>query len=353
MKATYYRDVSEKFRKEWQQLWQKSESANMVNSPAWFTAAVQISPKKAQCIIAVYNDNESLIAVAPFVKSKVFGMPVYTTPGSEFADRSCLLVKYSNAALIKFIISAFDKLGIVYLTEFEENQLLNIQPAVSNGLFFPSTENPYIDFSDGNYGIYPNKKRNHILNRAKTVQEKITIIHADGKNHKALLDAFNIEKKSVKYMNGKGVLAKKEAQNFYTALAKENASHLLISVLYFGKKPVSYCIGFIFRNIYQGSQKAYVQGYDYYYPGKLLFLNLVDYCRSLDMTQLDLGSGNDRFKKDFTKKTRNHYNLVYTNKTFVRFYIHNMYKIRMKFYKTLVAHKNIYRWYKQIKRNNE
>ena len=160
---------------------------------------------------------------------------------------------------------------------------------------------------------------------------------------------FDIEKISSKHHKGKGIFFRPEVQKFYKSLAKMTPCNVPVSLLYLNNTPVSYLIGFYVNGIYQATQKAYLAGYEYFNPGKIQMVKLIDYLHENGNPAIELGRGCDRFKRDFSKSYHEQYNLVISQNPLVRFYIINLFKLRMKSYKLISKHTKAYRHFKKLK----
>lgn len=344
-----YTDVPEKLISDWKKIWNASEFATITNSPAWLLAAMKAFDYKDVKIITIYSASGKLEAVAPFVKTKIFGLSVYTTPAPEFADRPALLIDYEDKRMTRFLFSEITKLNTVYITCFTPD-LLDRIPLNNNAYkAFPAEQNPYIDMSDGPYGMLSKRKRKVVLNRLESSGQDYSFEPAAANLPAAMDKAFTIDTISAKNAKGKGIFHRKEARELYSQLARFCPSDTIISLLSFDKKPAAYIIGFLHKKTHYSSQKAYIDGYDYFNPGRLSLICLIDHFREKGITEFDLGRGNDRFKQNFTGKVRQLHDVIISKNKVIRFYITTMYRLHTTLYNQISRHPILYKTYKLIR----
>lgn len=334
---------------EWEKLWNKSTYANIVNSPGWFQAALSAFNYNGIKIITIRDGkNGELLAVAPFVKVKYFSVPFYTMPALEFADNTHILADFQNKELISFLFSEIRKLNNVYLPYINDDLLEKTKKHLDFSKIFSGDVMPYIDFAQGPYGNLPNRKKNIVLNRLNQSGKKFKILTVAPDPSDALEKTFEIDITSAKHTKGQGVFHRRDAREFYKQLAANNPSNIVITLVFFDDNPASYLIGFVCGNIYSGSQKAYVTGYEYYSLGRLSLINLLDYFREKGSPVFSLGRGSDNFKKDFTQNYTQLYNLIISKNKFILLYIPFMYTLRNNTYDYMKTHKMLYSIYKSI-----
>jgi hypothetical protein len=348
MKIQTYSNISETLLTDWQKLWQSSEYATIVNSPGRFLSAMKVFDYKEIKIVTIYKSDE-LVAIAPFVKTKIFGVALFALPVEEFADRPQILINYNEKKLVQLFFSKIAQLGTVLLPYFTSGLLDSFHKQTTYSKIFPGDVIPYINFSQGPYGNLSSRKRNIVINRLKNSEQKCTIEIVAKKPSESLEKAFDIDRASAKHNHGKGVFYRKEARDFYRELAQHNPANIIVTLVFFDNKPVSYLIGFFSNNIHSGSQKAYVSGYEYFNLGRLSLINLIDYFREKGSAEFDFGRGNDQFKKDFTSNYRQLYTVIITKNILLRNYITQMYLLHETMYKFLSRYPKIYKIYHRVK----
>lgn len=348
MNSQTHTDLNEQLISDWEKLWHKSKFANIVNSPFWTIAAQKAFSGNQLRIITIYNNTTNeLLAVAAFTKKKVNGIPVWTIPADEFANKTSLLVDFKDQKVARLFLKELFKLGTIYLTELTEDQIREIQRNTRAFTTWKHDVNPYIDFSKGKYGNMPNRRINNLFNRIKTAKIDMKLITTNNENSKKTLETcFSIETTSAKQSKGKSVFHRDDVKEFYRNLVGLNPSSIPVSILYFNDKPVSYLIGFLVNNIYQGSQKAYLTGFEYFNPGKLALIKVLDFYKENGNPAIELGRGSDRFKRDFTSDFQVLYNLIISKNNFIRIYIKNINTLKEILYKQFQSNLKLYLLYK-------
>ncbi len=351
LKSLVLNSYTDQIIADWKNLWEMSPAANMVNSPEWFLSAQKAFGERKASIVLVYEgDQNKLLAIAAFVREKVFGIPVWTTPGREFADKNSILVDFKNQDIMRLLFGEIAKLGPVYLVEYEKKQLEEIKKYTKNVTAWKNDVNPYIDFSKGKYGDFPNRRRNNLISRLESGEIECKLETTTAENSREAIEkCFTIDTISAKQAHGKGIFYRQDARVFYRSLVEMSPSYVPISLLYFGDKPVSYLLGFKVREVYQAAQKAFVRGYEYYNPGKLLMVKLIDHYREEENVKIELGRGYDRFKRDFAHDFVELHNLIIANNPAIRLYFSSFARTRMKIYDLLYKHTYLYRLYTRLR----
>ena len=265
----------------------------------------------------------------------------------QFADKNSILVDFHDEEVIKILLTEISKLGNVYLPEYTSNQLQKIKPLSKTLTAWKNDVNPYINYAVGKYGEYPNRRRNNLLHRLDSKNMKASLITATDKENLEICFAIDID--SAKQAKGKGIFYRSDVKKFYQLLSKYNPENIQINLMYFENKPVSYLIGFLVKGTYQASQKAFLTGYEYFNPGKLLMIKVIDYYSINGNPIIELGRGYDRFKRDFSKDYHELYNLFISENKFIRLYISSVSKLRMRLYELMYRNVKIYRSYTRLR----
>ncbi len=345
MKTIKYNRLNNETIKVWEILWKKSPYSNISNSPAWFISAVQAFKHKKILVVSMYSEEGELKAIAGFVQTRAYGVPVFMLPGREFSEWQSLLVDYNNLELTKQFLTEISKLGTLYLTGFSDS----IRNLVVNNLklvtTFVSEYTSYVNFEDGDYGEYPKKKISKLLNKIKRLPYKVYAENTVESHNEAIKKAFDIELTSTKLKKGRGVFHREDARTFYSLLSKRMSSNISVSILYFGQKPVAYTLGFVWKNIFFSSQKAHVGEYNYFSPGRLNKLFLFDYWREKGSKILYFGQGYDAFKMNFTKRIEALNTLIISDNKLLMIYIKLAHNTRKHVYALISNNSYLYSLY--------
>jgi len=288
-------------------------------------------------------------AIAVFVKEKKFGISLWTVPVIEFADRCTMLANLDDEDVMRSLLSEIMKLGVVYFPYCTQEEIIKIREYIPGSKKFKSEVNLYIDFSKGKYGKY-SKKRNNLLNRAKNMKMRLDIFTTANADYGKALDVcFEIDKASVKQSKGKGVFYKNDAGEFYKNLSELSNGNMPVAILYLNDRPVSYEIGFLAKDVYTSEQKAYLEGFEYYNPGKLTVIKLIDHYHERGLACMEFGRGCDRSKRDFTSDYHVLYSLIISKNVPLKLYLMTMHDLRTEVYKFVSRHVKLYRFYKRVK----
>lgn len=350
MKIRKFTEISNELRNDWEMLWRNSPYANIVNSPAWTLAANKAFNYKDLLIISVYNDRGTdLLAIAAFVKEKIFGVPMWTAPGVEFSDKCSILADLSDRNVMSSLVPEIVRLGFVYLPHCTQDEIKKMQEFMPKSKTLKSDVNLYMDFSKGKYGKYSNKKIKNLLNRIENSKTQLDFVTSNcANNNGALETCFRIDVASVKHSKGRGVFYKPEAREFYRALAELSPESVPLSILYLNNKPVSYLIAFLVNNVYTTTQKAYLEGFEYYNPGKLTLMKLIDHYEK-ELPMIEFGRGCDQSKRSFTSSFYVLYNLIISKNALVPLYISTMHDFHTKAYESISSNPRVYCLYKKVK----
>lgn len=349
MEVKIYTTFDSNLLEDWKNLWEKSGKNNAVSSPGWFQAAYNAFRPKSVAIVTVYTKTKNLIAIAPFFKSNLFGSSVFTFPAREFAFQDALLIEEDSLEAFYSLLKGVWQLGNVLLSPLDYQLAKLIHNKERNSYMFLTDKNPYINLSQYIYGDFPEKKRKNLLNRIQKIDVPVYLLNTTEYDKKKLDLIFHIDKESNKQLHGKGVFYRKDVQEFYIGLFQNIPSKLMTSLLYFGDIPIAYTIGFLSESIYIGSQKAYLSGYEYFNPGKILQLKLLDYCDQQNIKTFSFGFGYDRFKLDFTKNASDVYSVIISKNLILRYYLLGSLYMRKKLYTQCSKSAKVYSLYKKIK----
>lgn len=336
-------------RNEWKKLWNESPTAQMENSPEWFEAAYEAFKYTDTCIIAAYHKRtQKLVAVMPFVRVHMYGCSVYTLPALTFATHHNILGDIRNASLRHALIHEMKRLGTVHLSGLapHEIKMLSVERNVSA---FESACESFVDFTEGPFGNYEEKKARKIFTKATQSPTPLRVVTNMDDPVAALQMCIAVDQASVKHEKGKGVFWRKEAKDFYIALAQKNPQSLSVAILFFGDTPVAYRIQFHYKNVYLGSQKAYLAEYATYKPGFLVLLNCLKDVPRDGSVVCNLGKGRDQFKSEMTKKMQALFSVIVSRHAYVRLFLLNLLRLRELVYEKIVLHPKIYTIYKNLK----
>lgn len=343
-----YTSLPDSLRAEWENLWQKSPTAHIENSPGWFEAACEAFHHEKKFIATAYDASGSLVAVVPLVKVRLYGFPVCTAPGLDFITHTTILGDLSIDALKRELVIAMKERGTAYLSGLtvEEAGMFSQDRSVS---LFVSDWEYRMDFTKGPFGGLSKRKVRAIGNRIARAPEQITVRFAGEKLIEALQTCFAIDQASTKHLKGKGAFWRDETRTFYTLLAQKYPSHFSIVLLYYGDTPIAYDLQFLHNRTYVESQKAYLPEYAYYEPGFVLFTKFIERVSLDTSVNISFGKGRSRFKTDFSKNVRELFSVVISKNSLIRISLTFILQTRERIYRIVVAYPKLYTKFKLFK----
>lgn len=351
LEITIYKAISQELIAEWKNMWEKSPSACVFNSPGWFISAQKAFKYKNKRFIVIRNKkSKKLEGIVPLVSTYEYGLRTYVLPGHKFIDHYTFLIDVKNKEDWKNVIRKILTIGTIHISGLIRKDAKYIFP-FKNVEMFLADKNPYIIF-DNDYKEYLAENTFKRLSRKfLKVEKDLGSVEFDfqlpvkrGTIEKIIL----LDQKSSRAAKGKSAFDKRENRIFYRSLYKENSKSIFVSFLYFNNECVAYNAGFSRKDIYSGSQKAHLQKYNKYSPGVLIFEKLLENISQNNPQEFDLGGGSDQFKMKYAKSVRDIYGVVFAKNIFKGRYLVFMHKLRRRAYDTLSSQPVVYKYYKKI-----
>lgn len=349
MKIKVYKTIDKNLINEWLELWKKSPFANYTNSPHWFLSVHETFKNSNFVIIAIFQNNK-LVSVGALWREKKYGVTIYTVSPGDFVSGMPFLIDIENELITEAFIQQLSKLDIVYLSNIPEDFISLLKIYTQNFDAIYQSVNYYLPITKEQNGLVKLNKRNKLIHQIKNNSEKFTIHKHDGTTLKYLDKVFLLDELSSKQGKGYNTFDTKIIKEFYKILAKNFNKQFLVNILYFNKNPIAYEIGFFIGNSYFGSQTAYNLEYKQFSPGKVIFVKVVDYLASKDITMWDMGSGESSVKQLVTEKKRTLYQVVLSQNKSIRLFYITIDKLKIFSYEKSKKYKKIYLIYRTIKK---
>jgi len=321
--------LDESIIKQWKELWEKAENANIYNSYEWFLACVETFTIKEYEVYVCYKDGK-LIAVLPLQPYKCFGVKVYGTFCRErLVDTPFLMKNYEKETFKYFFENVFKRHNI-YLQKLDDKATKILHELFPHLFIVLISVNPFIDLT----GDPISAMLKSMVNRITKIMKKNTdvlryeIYNTNlQKYFKALLA---LQEKSSKKTRSMDIFEDKKTKDYYSALIKYCNKFVRINILYYNDLPIVYEFGFLYKNMYVGDQISYHNDYKQLSPGKIMIFRLIEHLKNKNkqVTTLDQGGGISDYKQQFTQKYRLFYNVYYSNNIFVLFWWKSINKIR-------------------------
>ena len=309
--------IDSRFVKEWQNLWKKSDNANLFNSYDWFVTCQNAGEVTHYQVFACYQDKE-LVAVFPTTSTKCYGINVTVPIGHTFIVDTAFLTKNYDHELLKHL---FEKVlqKNVYITTLDE-KITTILKLIFPNLFFSLISvNPYVNFENDPlrfFGGSKMRKLNHII---KINQENLEFREYNQNDdlEKQLNVMFEVEQHSAKKQNAKDIFSQEENRQFYINLVRYSKKFVKIFFLYYQNKPIAYGFCLLSGNKLIGYQTSYLAEYAKLSPGKIMVKYLLETLKDKSIEVFDFGGGVSAYKQQFTPDYFFQYNLYHSNNMFI------------------------------------
>lgn len=304
-------------------------------------------------IVIIYY-KKSVIAILPFEIKKYFFIKVLQWIGTDYSD-------YCNPILSKSLQSNFNKKHFLNTWNFILKEIkydldlifLNNQLSLIN-----EQPNPFVEFFetsrfstvynidlDSNFNDYKekirtkNKKHAYEIHRTTIKYEKLKEtsnnlkLKVQNSDYDFIdFDKIAEEKKDQLYKkNTKNKLDNNFKMVFKNLIQLKKIKFYLISLI-FEDKALSRCFGFVYDNtFYYYIPTVLPNSFANYKPGKILILQLIQWCINNNISKFDFGLGNEKYKKYFSNKeiSLHRYIKFYTLKgSFAYFFILIILKVK-------------------------
>lgn len=291
-----------RFFSEWQSLWEKSPQATYANSPEWFRVAVHTYGYESSEIIAGYK-GDVLVIVLPLVREKMYGLSVYTTAGSFVLGIPLVSNDLSDHETRSFLQKSLRGKTIVF--DDVTSEFARIMRKIFPWATTPTSGKAYIvDRSHPAALLVATRQQEKYRKRVGRSSDRVAIETYAGQTQRVNAGFAAVEQvdaASTKKLQGYSTFASLAHQQFFTSLIQAFASHVMIHVLWIGKEPVAYSLGFRIKETYYGNQTAFSAAYRRFAPGKYLLASI---CADESLTNcriINFGSGGSSYKHDLSE----------------------------------------------------
>lgn len=334
-----YHTLDETLIKRWHTLWENSPEGHFFNTPEWFEATRTIYHIKEFTIVTIEEDGE-LVLVLPLVTKKVFGVPVLSSPGGKFLNKSTLLIRDINKQVLLELRDFLMKQGNFYLQELS-SELADILSAENNRVTkHEASINPYLHISPDPFSQLSSKNRSQIRGLIRKYEQDLSFKYVTG-DQKALEIVFEIDNRSSKNQQGKGTFITKEDKEFFRELLRLMPEKFTIDIVSYKEVPIIYGIGFIYKNIYHAYITAFDGTYRFLKPGKILAYFILKRLQDEQFAVIDFARGNSALKQEFTKLAAIQYNVFY-----IESFLSNQWLVTaQKIYTGILQNKPLYSTY--------
>lgn len=327
---------------QWNQLWEKEETATYWNSFNWYNACKQTAYPKIE-IWFVYREEE-LIAVLPLEPKRYKQIKCLITFGQPYTDKSTILIKKDSVVLLPEIIKNLGTKKPVILTEMEHSLCAELLP---NVLHEVSAVCPYLDFKQDFEQQVTMKMWRQFDRKVKKSTYTYTVYHGkDAEPHISVL--WDIERLSNKDKLGRVHFINDTIIDLYRKAAE--GPETVLTVLYDGDKKFAYELGFLTKEKYYiGHIWSYDDEYKKIGPGRFILNWLLQYLMNLNCVKYDFSRGESIIKSDHTIYSENNYTLYYNSKNFTLLWFKIRVKLMEKYLESKKKDGTLYKFWTKIK----
>lgn len=311
------KEITPDFIHQWQKLWEDSSYGHFFNSVYCILACLKAFKIKEYWIFTVFKDGK-LVVILPLIKTRKFGVKVFSSPGKKYIEKSTLLLTDKDKNLLDHLMTEIAKIGNIYLTEVPEEIADRLSADKQHSLISLSSINPFITLDENPYRYLTKKQKSKIVNKIKKNIGSLSYGHYRDNLDKHLETVFQIENKSSKKLKRKDSFSNTEIKDLFKALVNIARQYVVIDILYFNGLPIVSGLGLMFKNKYLAYHTAYVNDFRELIPGKMLTFCMLSRLRNEGVSLFDFSRGHNVFKGEFTNKHLLQYDYYYSINPLVR-----------------------------------
>ena len=336
-----YHSVSKEFEKILSDQ-EKVLSSNFFQNLEYIKEIIKIKNYNYRIIIIYHN--KTILAILPFEIKRYFFIRALQWIGTECSDycnpilsknfKSNLNKKYFLDVWNEILNEIKNELDIVFLN----NQLANINNQANPFVeFFQTTTfstiytiNLQNDFNDYLKNIkIINKKHAYEIHRTLIKYEKLKKLSKNLKidiqeSNQTFLDFKKIVKEKKNQLGKKNIYNKLDddfTRIFENLIKSKKIKFCLISLIA-ENKSLSRCFGIIYdKTFYYYIPTILPNPFEKFKPGKILILQIIQWCIKNNISKFDFGLGSEKYKKYFSNKeiSLHRYVKFYTLKGFLAY----------------------------------
>ena len=311
--------IDASFAQQWKQLWKKAENANVYNSYEWFATCLETYKITDYELYVCYKDG-TLVALLPLQKYRIYGIPVCGIFCKDKAVETGFLIEKYDRTLFKHFFDSIIKKKNLYFQKIDCKAAHLLHQLYPELFFSLMSVNPYISLTGD---PFTNASATTISRIQKVIKKNPDTLRFESYRtdlEKHLLTMFMLQENSSKKVRSMDIFAQETTRNYYINLVKLCAKFIQINFLYFGKVPIAYELGFIYRDRYLGDQISYHNEYKKYVPGKVLVYYMANELKKQKINVLDQGGGISSYKLSFTNTYHILYTMYYSHNPVIMFY---------------------------------
>ena len=322
-----YSDFS-KLRQYWNDLLSKSDSDFPFMTYEWIEFWWSLYGVDKEMLIVTVKENDQLIAIAPFMRSKIswLGFPVtaITFIANGHCNRAALITCSDKPDLFWDILNyinhfeySYDIMYLDYIVKDSSTYKHLVRTLQAHEIKYHENNedrSPYIAIS-GTWEQYfkgRSSKFRHKINHTQKIFDqlnnyKITKYTADNIDE-AMDQVMEISRNSWKFKQNTALANKKENLLFYPALAKKasDLGWLNIWILKIGNKPAAFSFNLLFKGKIYAKKIGYSEEFAPLSPSEFLNTAIIKEGFSSSLIEYDWLGKDDSYKMRWTSLTRQH-----------------------------------------------
>lgn len=312
LKVSEYSKIDDELVEKWNALWKKAYNKTFFNSYDWFKICHDVFSYEKILIIGIFNGDD-LVALLPLVSFKKY----FVSPGERYLDNTTLLVRKNSKEII------------LCLTDYIKNNkyqiILNEVPLEITERFDVlnefASDNPKADLTDGIQNIIKHKELRYLKRIKEKNKNYISFdIYSGPRSFDEINRIFKIEQSSSKIKSKKDLFSDEKARKLFRNISKTKSSFLII--LRYNDLDIAHLFSVCDSNKVMAYHMAYNYDYAYLQPGKLIFLELMEYMISKNFEILDFSRGNSILKRHFSNGNVKKYNIYINCNIFKSFFVY-------------------------------
>jgi CelD/BcsL family acetyltransferase involved in cellulose biosynthesis len=308
-----YNSLDLVFIAAWEKLWSASLFSHCYNTPVWYAACQEAFRYQSDLIIAAY-EQDRLVGVLPLVRSRRYGVSVWTSPGGDHLGISSLLVGELDVSVMRKLFEAAAEHGTINAQELTMETMRVLKDSKERWSISESSiswhttlDHPSSEFMSA----HSRKRLERIQRQQKDALQLKVYTGIEVSQH--FSEMMLIEKNSFKPGDGRDVFHDARTLELYRALSQHASERTLLSILYYNAVPIAYHFGMSYRQTYEGFQTSYDLQHRKLMPGKILVLLLFQALRERGIKVVDFGRGDHPAKRQFADQSVVQYTAVHAS----------------------------------------
>lgn len=322
-----YKSLTGNFIRQWKELWSHSKNANVHNSYQRFLICVETYNIKDYEIYACYR-NKKLVALMPVCSYRRFGIKVTGSVANNVYYNTSFLIKDYTKDLFKYFFMHVIPKSNFYITRVDSRSAEILKLLFPKLLLSVMAGIPYLDLNNDPLRFIPQSTLKKVRKILEKHSGKFKFEIYDDNLEDLLKTIFLIERNSSKRLRTRDIFSKKDRREYFKNLVRYGHKLANIAMLYYQNIPIAYSFNLNYGNMFHCAQKAHLNEYKKFMPGKIVAVLLLESLRNTRVERIDFGAGVDSFKQELTPVYYLIYDMYFSKNIFVMFWWRSINAIR-------------------------